>query len=200
MTEKMPAYIAFQGGGALGMAHLGAWREVLHKFNIVGTSGTSAGSIVAAFCASGYTPHHAIEIFHQLNWSNYVNRQSIWKLLSKQDAYSDGERFHKWLQSHLSAYVPKQEQDITFAELYQFKKIYLAIVATDLNNELGQPAIVFDKDKEPSTTVSFAVRASISVPLLFKGRQPGGAFRMGMWRRGSAGSRWFRFLFSRIKP
>lgn len=166
MTEKMPAYIAFQGGGALGMAHLGAWQEVSQKFTIIGTSGTSAGSIVAAFCAAGYTPPHAIDIFEQLNWSEYVNRQRIWNLVLKRDAYSDGQRFHKWLQDKLGA-VERQRQDINFADLYKSKNIYLAIVACDLNSQRGDP-VVFDKDQEPSTTVSFAVRASISIPGLFK--------------------------------
>jgi predicted acylesterase/phospholipase RssA len=166
MTEKMPAYIAFQGGGALGMAHLGAWQKVSQKFTIIGTSGTSAGSIVAAFCAAGYTPPHAIDIFKQLNWSEYVNRQRIWNLVLKRDAYSNGKRFHKWLQEKLGA-VERQGQDINFADLYKSKNIYLAIVACDLNSQRGEP-VVFDKDKEPSTTVSFAVRASISIPGLFK--------------------------------
>ena len=167
MTKTMSAYAAFQGGGALGMAHLGAWQEVSQKFSIIGTAGTSAGSIVAAFCAAGYTPRHAIDIFSQLNWSEYVNRQRVWKLVFKRDAYSDGERFHQWLRGNLGAYDSRQPHDITFAELYQSKNIYLAVVACDLNSKTGDP-VVFDKDKEPHTTVSFAVRASISIPGLFK--------------------------------
>ncbi|MBJ7297994.1 MAG: AAA-like domain-containing protein [Dolichospermum sp.] len=167
IAKTMPAYIAFQGGGALGMAHMGAWQEVSQRFSIIGTAGTSAGSIVAAFCSAGYTPRHTIDIFHQLNWSEYVNRQRFWKLLLKQDAYSDGQRFHKWLRDKVGAYVVGQPQDITFADLYDSKNIYLAIVACDLNSKSGSP-MVFDKDKEPSTTVSFAVRASISIPGFFK--------------------------------
>ncbi|MBO3462129.1 AAA-like domain-containing protein [Aetokthonos hydrillicola Thurmond2011] len=166
-TQKMPAYIAFQGGGALGMAHLGAWQEVSQKFSIAGAAGTSAGSIVAAFCAAGYTPWHTIDIFHQLNWSKLVNRQWFWKLVLKRDAFCDGKRFHKWLRGNLGTYVLGQPQDIIFADLYDSKNIYLAIVACDLNSQSGCP-IVFDKDKEPGTTVSFAVRASISIPGLFR--------------------------------
>ncbi|MBW4549224.1 MAG: AAA-like domain-containing protein [Symplocastrum torsivum CPER-KK1] len=166
MTKTMSAYVAFQGGGALGMAHLGAWQEVSQKFHIIGTAGTSAGSIVAAFCAAEYTPGHAIDTFSQLNWSKYVNRQRFWKLVLKRDAYSDGKRFHQWLRGKLGANVG-QPQDITFAELYKSKNIYLAIVACDLNSKSGDP-VVFDKDKEPHTTVSFAVRASISIPGFFK--------------------------------
>ncbi len=164
--KKQAAYIAFQGGGALGMAHLGAWQEVSQKFNIIGTAGTSAGSIVAAFCAAGYTPRHTLDIFYHLNWSKYVNRQIIWKLLLRRDAYSDGKRFHKWLQENFGSCFSDKPQDITFAELYQFSHIYLAIVACDLNSQSGHP-VVFDKETEPSTTVSFAVRASISIPGLF---------------------------------
>ncbi|QIR36782.1 hypothetical protein HCG51_08515 [Tolypothrix sp. PCC 7910] len=166
-VKKKLAYIAFQGGGALGMAHIGAWQQVSQRFEIIGTAGTSAGSIVAAFCAAGYTPPHTIDIFHQLNWSKYVNRQRFWKLLLKQDAYSDGQRFHRWLRDKVGAYVLGQPQDITFVDLYNSRNIYLAIVACDLNSKSGSP-VVFDKDTEPSTTVSFAVRASISIPGFFK--------------------------------
>src|SRR4028119_526221 len=148
MTKTMSAYAAFQGGGALGMAHLGAWQEVSQKFSIIGTAGTSAGSIVAAFCAAGYTPRHAIDIFSQLNWSEYVNRQRVWKLVFKRDAYSDGERFHQWLRGNLGAYGSRQPHEITRAELCQAQNIYLAVVACDLNSKTGDP-VVFDKDKEP---------------------------------------------------
>jgi predicted acylesterase/phospholipase RssA len=167
MSNLPSAYIAFQGGGALGMAHLGAWREVSQQFNIIGTAGTSAGSIVSALCAAGFNCAHTIDLFYELNWSKYVNRQSFLKLVTEQDAYSDGKLFHKWLRSQLGKNVPGKPSDITFADLYQFRKIYLAIIACDLNNQKGDP-VVFDKDTEPHTTISFAVRASISIPGLFK--------------------------------
>lgn len=167
ISNEPSAYIAFQGGGALGMAHLGAWQEVSQQFNIIGTAGTSAGSIVSALCAAGFNPAHTIDLFHQLNWSEYVNCQKWWKLVIEQDAYSDGKRFHGWLRDQLGKNVPGKPSDITFADLYQFREIYLAIIACDLNNSVGDP-VVFDKDTEPHTTVSFAVRASISIPGLFK--------------------------------
>ncbi|HEY9604591.1 MAG TPA: patatin-like phospholipase family protein, partial [Allocoleopsis sp.] len=112
-------------------------------------------------------PAHTIDLFHQLNWSEYVNRQSLLRLVWEQDAYSDGKRFHRWLRDQLGKNIPGKPSDITFADLYQFRQIYLAIIACDLNSEQGDP-VVFDKDTEPHTTVSFAVRASISIPGLFK--------------------------------
>ena len=167
MPNLQSAYIAFQGGGALGMAHLGAWQEVSRQFNIIGTAGTSAGSIVSALCAAGFNPAHTIDLFHQLNWTEYVNRQSFLRLVIEQDAYSNGRRFHEWLRDQIGKYVPRKPSDINFADLYRFRNIYLAIIACDLNSKVGEP-VVFDKDTESRTTVSFAVRASISIPGLFK--------------------------------
>src|SRR5689334_10671675 len=135
MANLPSAYIAFQGGGALGMAHLGAWQEVSQQFNIIGTAGTSAGSIVSALCAAGFNPAHTIDLFHQLNWSEYVNRQSLLSWVIERDAYSDGKRFHEWLRDQLGKNVPGKPSDITFADLYQFRQIYLAIIACDLNSE-----------------------------------------------------------------
>jgi predicted acylesterase/phospholipase RssA len=169
MSNLPSAYIAFQGGGALGMAHLGAWQEVSQQFNIIGTAGTSAGSIVSALCAAKFHPVHAIDLFHQLNWSDFVNRQSFLKLFTELDGYSDGKLFHKWLRDQLGKYVSRKPYDITFADLYQFSEIYLAIIACDINNQKSDP-VVFDRETEPHTTISFAVRASISIHGLTEGR------------------------------
>lgn len=167
MPNLESAYITFQGGGALGMAHLGAWQEVSRQFNIIGTAGTSAGSIVSALCAAGFNPAHTIDLFDHLNWAECVNPQSLIKWVGEQDAYSDGKRFHKWLREQLGRNVPGKPDDINFTDLYRFRNIYLAIIACDLNCQVGEP-VVFDKDTEPHTTISFAVRASISIPGLFK--------------------------------
>jgi NTE family protein len=164
-TDKPKAYIAFQGGGALGMAHLGAWQEVEKQFKIIGVAGTSSGSIVAALCAAGFTPVHAIDLFHQLNWSDYVNQQNFLRLLIKRDAYSDGNRFHNWLREQLGKHSGKPH-DVTFAQLNESQKIYLAIIACDLN--APEKPVLFDQKTEANTAVSFAVRASISIPGLFE--------------------------------
>ncbi|HBB32458.1 MAG TPA: hypothetical protein DDZ80_23155 [Cyanobacteria bacterium UBA8803] len=174
--DKPLAYVAFQGGGALGMAHLGAWQVISQHFQIVGTAGTSSGSIVAALCAAGFTPDEAIERFNQLNWSDYVKPKSWWKLWTERNAYYDGKHFQEWLKEQLSKggnrgrkkVLPKLPNgDVTFANLYEFTQIYLAIVACDLHDEKAKP-IVFDKDRLSDYGVSFAVRASISIPGFFE--------------------------------
>jgi predicted acylesterase/phospholipase RssA len=164
-----PALIAFQGGGALGMAHLAAWRVVSRQFKIIGTSGTSAGAIVAAFCAAKFTPEHVIDLFRQLNWSEYVGIR-FGNLVKNQDAFNDGKAFYKWLQEQLGRCASDsawKSRDVTFAELYDFSKVYLAIAACDLNSESVEP-VYFDNEREAQSTISFAVRSSISIPGYFK--------------------------------
>lgn len=169
MIEKRPAYIAFQGGGALGMAHLGAWKALSQQFDIKGVAGTSAGSIVAAFCAAGFSPEHTIDIFRELNWSKLVKRQkrviSPFQWLFQQNGFSDGENFRIWLRDQLRRKINYEAQDISFDHLHKTTNIYLAIVACDLNK---QSSVIFDKDKKPNDFISFAVRASISIPIFFK--------------------------------
>ena len=61
--SKEKAYVAFQGGGALGVAHFGAWQAISEHFEIVGVAGTSSGSIIAALCAAGFSAEEAFERF-----------------------------------------------------------------------------------------------------------------------------------------
>ncbi|SKA11443.1 NTE family protein [Enhydrobacter aerosaccus] len=49
------AFVAFSGGGAKGIVHVGALKALeLRNVEILGVSGTSAGAIVAALAASGF--------------------------------------------------------------------------------------------------------------------------------------------------
>lgn len=168
--EKPKAYVAFQGGGVLGLAHIGAWQEIAKHYDIVGTAGTSAGSIIAALCAAGFPPEDAKKLLLDLNWSDFVKTKGffnkLWWLLMLlwQGAYSDGKRFRNWLKEKLREQADNVD-DVTFKELFDKHNIYLAIVACDLNNQ-EQP-FIFDTEEEPKIAVSFAVRASISIPGIF---------------------------------
>ncbi len=67
-NKKVKIGIAFGGGGARGFAHLGAikaFEEYGIKFDYV--SGTSAGSIVGAFYAAGYTYEQMFKIAEKMN-------------------------------------------------------------------------------------------------------------------------------------
>src|SRR5262245_55620561 len=57
----MDAFGIFEGGGAKGLAHIGALKSAEErKIRFVGVAGSSAGAIVASMVAAGYT---ASELF-----------------------------------------------------------------------------------------------------------------------------------------
>ena len=63
--------VAFSGGSALGIAHIGAIRALReNKIPIDCVSGTSAGAIVAAALAFGVPLEKMIELSSRLSWSN----------------------------------------------------------------------------------------------------------------------------------
>ena len=87
------------GGGVRGCAHLGAIKA-LNEANIYPSalSGTSAGAIVAAFIASGYTPDEVLALFMQqlnfrmLSWNSFkmglVSLKKIESFLEKNLRYT----------------------------------------------------------------------------------------------------------------
>ena len=67
-SRKVKVGIAFGGGGARGLTHLGAikaFEEFGLKFDFV--AGTSAGSIAGAFYAAGYTYKQMYNIIKNLS-------------------------------------------------------------------------------------------------------------------------------------
>ncbi len=60
MTER--AFVAFSGGGAKGMVHVGALKAIEDRgISLLGISGTSAGAIVAALSASGFRSQDIVD-------------------------------------------------------------------------------------------------------------------------------------------
>lgn len=89
--------VAFEGGGAKGIAHIGALRAVeALDATVSAYAGTSAGSIIAALAAAGYTSH---DILHAEQRSSIVtvlndgladaNRQRVAKGFSPLPLYTD---------------------------------------------------------------------------------------------------------------
>jgi len=61
MTHR--AFVAFSGGGAKGVVHVGALRALEERnVRFVGLSGTSAGAIIAAFVAAGFQSQDLVDV------------------------------------------------------------------------------------------------------------------------------------------
>lgn len=60
--EKLRLFVAFEGGGAKGIVHVGALRAIEEnsRLQISGVAGTSAGAIVAALVAAGFSSEEMV--------------------------------------------------------------------------------------------------------------------------------------------
>ncbi|MCD6113642.1 MAG: patatin-like phospholipase family protein [Bacteroidales bacterium] len=134
--------IVLSGGGARGFAHLGVLKA-LNQYNIFPDviSGVSAGSIVGAFYADGYSPDEIFELFTDSKIFNFL------KLNIPKKGFGNLNGLKKLLDENLRAR--------TFEEL----KIPLFITATDLNN--GK-SVYFNKGE-----IKDVVLASSSIPVIF---------------------------------
>lgn len=142
--EKRPYRLGFalSGGGARGFAHVGvlrAFEERGIKPDIL--AGTSAGSIVAALYADGYTPQHILKLFGELNVRELVEvilpRNSLLKI----------DKFVHFLESKLQA---QRIEDLHIPTL---------ITATDFDH--GK-SVAFDKGN-----LAQCIAASCSIPIVF---------------------------------
>lgn len=61
-SHRFEAFVAFAGGGAKGIVHVGALSALEEqKVKLLGVAGTSAGAIVATLAASGYKSHQILD-------------------------------------------------------------------------------------------------------------------------------------------
>jgi NTE family protein len=168
--------VALEGGGALGMAHIGVlqWLEE-HHIPVDRISGTSMGSLVGALYAAGGTPAQMRAIAVSDAFTRVFTLQTPYSELSfrrRQDrhelpaALTVGLRHHLFLRNglltdrgvneFLSTNLPNDNnQELDYNQL----PIPFRCVATDLNT---LESVTFASGPMPQ-----AVRASISIPGVF---------------------------------
>jgi len=132
--------IAFSGGAARGLAHVGVLRALLENgIRIDCVAGTSAGSIVAGAFASGLSINEIEDFGRNLRWRD-IGRVTMSRL-----GVQSNERLEIFLRERLPV--------IRFEDL----RMPFAAVATDLKTGTG--VILRDEGDVP-----FAIRASCTIP------------------------------------
>lgn len=136
--------LALGGGNIKGLVHVGILKALTDAgIKISAISGTSAGSIAAAFYASGASPKELEDIAMNLDWFSI-----IFPRFTKTGFFS-GKKIENLIEKKLSVK--------TFGET----KIPLFIVATDAYS--GKPYVF----KHKNESIALAVRASCTIPGLF---------------------------------
>jgi NTE family protein len=161
----METGLAFAGGGVPGSAAVGVLMALEEAgITVTHITGTSSGAMVAALYAYGYTPEDLTKIVPMLN-RKYLDvdwRAILYKALflrPRLEGWMKGDRF-----SHLI-------RELTCNDPLSALRIPCGIVASDLRQ--GKPIVFTAQELEPfesirKASIAEAVRASISIPVLFQ--------------------------------
>ena len=160
--------LVLSGGGVKGIAHCGALKYlqengILPKINKI--AATSAGSIIAALVAVGYTPEEIETEMMKLDFSKFVKDDTplanIYNLVTKY-GWCKGN----YIKKTLGTLIQKKTGNCnyTFENLKEDRNIELVLTGTNLNK---QNTIYFHHAKTPKMSICEAVRISMSIPFLF---------------------------------
>jgi len=167
--------LVLEGGGALGLAHIGVitWMEE-HRIPVSYVAGTSMGGLVGGIYATGRSPAEVRELINGIDWDQVLSGETPFSDLSfrrKQDAHEVPGSLEFGLRKGLqfpAGFNTGQEVDLIldrvalpYSELKSFNDLPIpfACVATDLVS--GKPHIFRDGP------LSLAMRSTMSLPGIF---------------------------------
>jgi NTE family protein len=162
----------FSGGGIKGFGLVGALQELEGRgFTFHRTAGTSAGSILAAFVAAGYTGKEMEKFFLDIDFSSLLDKRhgflpipiAKWILLYWKLGLYKGEALERWIADKLA-----KRNVVTFKDIPPKS---LRIITSDISN--GKLVVLPDDLQNyginPYTfPVAKAVRMSCSIPYFFE--------------------------------
>lgn len=165
----------FEGGGVRGIGHVGAVFELERQgYSFDRVAGSSAGAIVAALLAVGYS---GVEIRREMENTDYLKfkEKDLWdylgaagmivSLLLKYGVYATNA-FELWLNRLLLG-----KKKLIFADVYEDGDYKLRVTASDLTDRklLVLPDDLKEFGIRPETFgIAAAVRMSMSIPVFFE--------------------------------
>lgn len=179
--EKKKIDGVFEGGGVKGIGLVGAISVIEKEHEFVNLAGTSAGAIVAALLAAGYTSDEMKKIITELDFSKLEDPTFEDRIplagplvseLSRMGLYK-GDAFLDKIRGWLAAKGKHTFKDLLMDEFadderYKFK---LRVVATDISRRrmLVLPQDIKEYGIAPEDLeIALAVRMSMSIPLFFE--------------------------------
>jgi len=174
-TTRPSIGLVLEGGGALGLAHIGViqWLEE-HRIPVNYVAGTSMGGLVAGVYATGRSAAEVREVVETINWDEVLRGQTPFQDLSfrrKQDAHDypsslefglrKGLQFPAGFNSGQQVSLILDRVALPYSELQSFNDLPIpfACVATDL---VSGKEHVFR-----SGPLALALRSTMSLPGIF---------------------------------
>lgn len=169
--------LVFEGGGAKGLAYLGALavleeKGILSKIERIG--GTSAGAINALLLGLGFHLKETQDIVKSLDFNDFMD--DSWGIvrdtgrLIEEFGWYKGDFFRNWIAQLVKEKTGNPEA--TFADIEAmkdrrgFKLLYF--MGTNLSTSFSE---VFSAEHTPRCCVADAVRISMSIPLFFAAKR-----------------------------
>jgi predicted acylesterase/phospholipase RssA len=164
--------LIFEGGGVLGIAYVGAIKELMTKGLRLSSmryfGGTSSGAMVAMLFASKHTINDIDDIMYEMKWKSLKDNSffgipgNLYNLILHFGFY-EGKKLETLLEKIL--FTKFNKKSITFQEMFIRTNNHLKVVGTNVTQK---KTAYFDHIKTPNMSVSKAVRISMSVPYLYK--------------------------------
>ncbi len=167
--------LALEGGGALGLAHVGVlqWLEA-NRIPVDMIAGTSMGGLVGGFYAAGESPDEIRATIHQIHWNEVLRGVTPYRNLSfrrKEDrreypnafefGLKRGAQFPSGFNSGQQVGLILDRVGLPYSEMKSFDDLPIPFrcVATDL---VTQRSYVLDHG-----SLALAMRATMSLPAFF---------------------------------
>jgi len=182
VTTSLKADAVFEGGGVKGIGLVGAVEVAEEKgYHLENVAGTSAGAIVAALVASGYSGAELKKVMQELDYNKFKDASPVDKLplvgpltsLIFEKGIYEGDFLMNWMRKLLKAkgietFADLVVEDYKDDEKYRFK---LRVIASDitLGRMLALPQDINEYGMRPEDlNVALAVRMSMSIPFFFE--------------------------------
>jgi len=156
--------LVFEGGGVRGVAYAGALGVLEERgflASVRAVAGTSAGAFAALLLSLGYSPDGLADALRSIHFKTLEDQPNPLRVATHYGLYK-GDVLRDWIAAQVTgAGLP---ESLTFAELAATGARDLKVFATDLNICDTRE---FSAQTTPDTSVVGAVRASMSIPLMY---------------------------------
>ncbi|MEX0298376.1 MAG: patatin-like phospholipase family protein [Kordiimonas sp.] len=160
--------LVFEGGGVRGIAYAGAIKALQERGfleSVERVAGASAGAFTALLLSLGNTPDQVKEVLSNLHFKTLEDKPNPLRIATHYGLYK-GEVLYAWIVEQLTN--KGLPEDLSFEALRKQGARDLHVFATDLNLRNTRE---FSAETTPLASVAGAVRASMSIPLMYSAWQ-----------------------------